>query len=654
MADRPSFLCPETGDPCVENGCYRPSAARPTGYCLERGRVKSVVTETAPPSRKPERGEAPTLWEQRDAALLWSEVIIPAGSRVRMLYGGVYHYAEVAYGCILDDGKKFSPAEWARKTANHTSRNAWRDLEFCYPGCARWLLANDLRQQEREKKVHDWRRGMHQTEGLRHAPDRFIFEGVRNSCCHSGPTALPTQPLRGQDRTRSDSMNAYATGAPTLKTYRFRSSRAFKAVDDGVRQKWVLVVPARELPRDLPLDANARVPNVIRNPTCREMRQTLLTRPELFSILNGGVICTASAVHVRQENNEQWVEITFDLDQMQGVVNGGHTYGTVLHTVLDNTSYAEGMSLKAVLKKDKAAEIPSMAALVDDDERLADSIANARDRTMVQMEVVAPVADELLPDIARARNLSQSVDQTALQNLAGKYEEMKAVLGAAPAPFGKSFVDRVVWKTNQEVPDDSQEVPVKLLIHLLALMNTRLYRPSVKIANEVYIRSGIVIREFGEAEGDDSTFYDKLTRLLPEFIRLYDHIYSTLPETDPTFPWADGKQLASDRKRRKTVFTTPLLARACSSKVSAAFVWPVFSAFRQLLEEDSEGKLLRFKTDPIALFEQMKAELTATIQTAFNNQQRLVQQVGKDKEVWLRLEGQISTELMIRERLRAA
>jgi AIPR protein len=450
-------------------------------------------------------------------------------------------------------------------------------------------------------------------------------------------------------------MTTHATSASSLKPYRFRSSRAFKAFDDGARQKWVLVVPARDLPRDLPLDANARLPNVIKNPTCAEMRETLLTRPELFQILNGGVVCTATSVGVKQEGNEQWVDVTFDQDQLQGVVNGGHTYGTLLHVVHDHPVYAEGMALKAVLKKDKVADSAELAPLLDDDEKLADRIARARERAMVQLELVAPISDpELLHAIARARNLSQSVDQTALQNLAGKYELMKEVLGGAPPPFGRSFVERVVWKTNQEVPEGSVEVPVKMLIHLLALMNTRLYKPGVKVANEVYMRSGVIIREFGEAEGEDGAFYDKLARLLPEFIKLYDHIYSALPETQPSFPWADGKPPpAQDRKRRKTAFATPLLARTSSSKVSGGFIWPVFSAFRLLLEDDGVGGL-HFKTDPIALFEDKKAELSATIQNTFETQGRLVQQVGKATDAWIRLEGQLQMEMLIRERIKMA
>ena len=487
------------------------------------------------------------------------------------------------------------------------------------------------------------------------SPDRMDYAALRlDPVLPSGPAVLLTKPLRGR-AAQEHFVTTHSPSASALKTYRFRSSRAFKAFDDGAYQKWVLVVPARELPRDLPLDANARVPNVIKNQTCVEMRETLLTRPELFQILNSGVVCTATSVGVKQEGNEQWVDVAFDQDQLQGVVNGGHTYGTLLHVVHDHPLYAEGTTLKAVLaKKDRAADNPILAPLLESDEKLAERIARARERAMVQVELVAPVSDpELLHDIARARNLSQSVDQTALQNLAGKYELMKKVLGEAATPFGPAFVERVIWKTNQEVPEGSTEVPVKLLIHLLALMNVQQYKPNVRVANEVYIRSGVIVREFGEAEGEDSAFYDKLAVLLPQFIKLYDHIYSALPETQPSFPWADGKPPAADRKRRKVALSTPLLSRTCSSKVSGAFVWPVFSAFRLLLEDDGAGSL-RFKTDPIALFEEKKAELSATIQNTFENQGRVVQQVGKATDAWIRLEGQLQMEIMIRDRIRVA
>lgn len=82
--------------------------------------------------------------------LVWKEITIPASSDVRMLYGGTSHYATIHDGKIKDADGQFSPSEWARKVADDTSRNAWRDLWFKVPGKKEWVPAELIRQQARE------------------------------------------------------------------------------------------------------------------------------------------------------------------------------------------------------------------------------------------------------------------------------------------------------------------------------------------------------------------------------------------------------------------------------------------------------------------------------------------------------------------------
>lgn len=440
--------------------------------------------------------------------------------------------------------------------------------------------------------------------------------------------------------------------SPAISRLRLRVIRPFKAIDDGQRKKWIVMMAGRDLPINMPLDANARVPNILKNDTCREMRQTLLKNPELFPIFNGGIICTANGVEVRQEGNEHIVEVEFNDDAQQGVVNGGHTYATLINALHGDTTYSSGEELKSILARDvRRGSDKELLDLVADDDRLAERVARARERTQVQIEFVSPVVEaELLTSIARARNLSQGVEATALQNLAGKFDLMKKVLTAAPAPFGQPFVDRVVWKTNQDVPEDSREIPVKLLIHILAMMNNRAYPPASKVCNEVYVRSGVPIRQFGEAEGDEEEHYRAITRLLPQLIKLYDHIYASLPEVDPAFPWADGKP-DRERKRKAPAAFTPFLARPCSSKVFTAFVWPIYSAFRTLLVDDPKIGL-HFRVDPSELFDQMKMELATRVMMFFRDGAHgMAQQLGRDKEIWLRLQDRVERELEIQDRL---
>src|SRR6266478_5580217 len=125
-----------------------------------------------------------------------------------------------------------------------------------------------------------------------------------------GEEALYRRLTRPEDLSRqSRAGEKNQIGLPSSSRIRFRIQRACKALDDGRFRKWIFVVKASDLPLRLPLDANARMPNILKNATCAEMRETLLFHPELFQILNGGTICTGSAAEVSEEGGEKFAEI---------------------------------------------------------------------------------------------------------------------------------------------------------------------------------------------------------------------------------------------------------------------------------------------------------------------------------------------------------
>lgn len=111
----------------------------------------------------------PTIWsveyieklaDQEDEAFLekfgdprqgyqWQNVFLPNGTKVRMFYRWQYSYAEIRHGRFYYN-KEFisSPSQFARRVANNTTRNAWRDLYIQFPGEGSWKLASSLRQGE--------------------------------------------------------------------------------------------------------------------------------------------------------------------------------------------------------------------------------------------------------------------------------------------------------------------------------------------------------------------------------------------------------------------------------------------------------------------------------------------------------------------------
>ena len=171
----------------------------------------------------------------------------------------------------------------------------------------------------------------------------------------------------------------------------------------------------------------------------------------------------------------------------------------------------------------------------------------------------------------------------------------------------------------------------------------------MRLANEVYSRSGLVIRDFLEAEGELQQFYMHLETALPALLELYDEVYLALPESDPQYPWATGKR--GEDARRKGGFS-PIFARPCDSKVFHAFVWPIFAALRTLIYQPDPNGALFFKMDPFVLFQEKRQELIESVKSFHKNQAHgIVQQVGKDKELWIRLETALDLELKMRERL---
>src|SRR5262245_35763047 len=177
---------------------------------------------------------------------------------------------------------------------------------------------------------------------------------------------------------------------PSSSRLRFRIQRACKALDDGRFKKWIFVVKAGDLPLRLPLDANARMPNILKNPHCAEMRETLLFHPELFQILNGGIICTGSAAEITEEGGEKFAEIAFNPDAAQGSVNGGHTQATLTNFVFGETLFSGGRDLKEVLTQDAKSGNARLFEFINDQCKLDERITLAREHAHVQLEFVMP------------------------------------------------------------------------------------------------------------------------------------------------------------------------------------------------------------------------------------------------------------------------
>lgn len=77
----------------------------------------------------------------------WQNVFLPNGTEVRMTYRGTATHAEVRHERLCLGEDSMTPSEFAKRVANNTNRNAWRDIYVKFPGTGAWKFADDLRRQ---------------------------------------------------------------------------------------------------------------------------------------------------------------------------------------------------------------------------------------------------------------------------------------------------------------------------------------------------------------------------------------------------------------------------------------------------------------------------------------------------------------------------
>src|SRR5260370_42331340 len=89
--------------------------------------------------------------------------------------------------------------------------------------------------------------------------------------------------------------------------------------DHGMERHFMFV-PAADVPKELPMDPNARVPN-IRRSVYKEVRESLQKPDGQFHLKHKGITLVAHSVE-KKDNSEY--EVHFE--KGHGILDGGHTY----------------------------------------------------------------------------------------------------------------------------------------------------------------------------------------------------------------------------------------------------------------------------------------------------------------------------------------
>jgi hypothetical protein len=231
----------------------------------------------------------------------------------------------------------------------------------------------------------------------------------------------------------------------------------------------IIYVPVRAVPAGIPLDPNARTPN-LRKRMYRQVEDSLLDRgenvPRTFHLKHKGITMIAHSVDVVGENT---YEVT--VKDGEGIVDGGHSYQLILN------------------HKDKP-ELP--------------------EDQVVKFEILCGIPPDWIADIAGGLNTSIQVEPMSLDNLAGKFEWLKKELAGEP------YAGKIAWRENDDgVYDVLYLLSVLTCFNIFAYPNDGDTQPVV-----AYEKKSGVLKQFET----NSQQYQKLRTIAKDIFTLHDRI----------------------------------------------------------------------------------------------------------------------------------
>ena len=348
---------------------------------------------------------------------------------------------------------------------------------------------------------------------------------------------------------------------------------------------YYLLVNMKDIPENIPLDVNPRVPKMGTNVAKRLVN--VVVEPETdFYINNRGIVISAKSLSFNSAESEVTIDIGNQDDENDkynyGILDGGHTYTAIMQN---------------------RHRIPS------DIEKY------------VRMEVITNVIN--ITRLSDARNTSVQVSDIALFNLEDSFEDIRQAIKDEP------YAENIAYKDNENKPINISE-----LLRLMYAFDILKYPDDSMAPIQSYSGKAQVFKRYKDAF--DTPFYKSLTKQLPTLVNLYDLIEKELSSKYNDYKKKIGvsiprfgsvKGVENIEKGTKTNF----LQKKTTYAISSGYIYPIFGAFRSLLRFDEKTGEVSWLFDPLEIWEEVGTSIAQNTFESSNNPQL----AGKDKQLWL-------------------
>lgn len=336
-----------------------------------------------------------------------------------------------------------------------------------------------------------------------------------------------------------------------IKSYLFEvaEARSIRHPSFPNVQKHTFLVPASQLPKNIPEEANLREATGMNRQVYRDVRESLRGReatPGSFDLLNLGITIIAEDVHAIDKRKFEVL-----IDDEYGIANGGHT-ANIIWECQDDDSIAEGQHV----------EVKILTGIDGKDEH------------------------GLRVDIARGQNTGIAVRAQSIFELDGVFAPLKAAIAQYP------YADHIAYKES-----DSKRFDVRELIAALELMNVDDWpNRGNKHPISAYEKWSTPLKKYGddfEENRDDQTKrkYAKYEPLLPEILALYDIIRRDFLRVynDEVSKHGAKLKIIEEAGKKAGVFDFPFAnLTPHERRLTKGAAYPILAAFRNYVRVNPE------------------------------------------------------------------
>lgn len=351
-----------------------------------------------------------------------------------------------------------------------------------------------------------------------------------------------------------------------------------------------LLVNMMDLPENIPLDVNPREPKMTTN-VAKNLKRAVAEAETDFYLNNRGIVISARALSFDTAKSQVTIDLgdqELDSDRFQyGILDGGHSYTAII---------AERNNIPKDIEK------------------------------YVRLEVITNVQN--ITRLSDARNTSMQVSDIALFNLDDKFDTIKKAIQKEP------FADRIAYKDNED-----KEISVSELLRLMYTFDIVKYPDDSTAPVQSYSGKAQVFKNYKQTY--NTPFCMSLIKQIPTLVKLYDTIEQGIPMNykkykeaqgiKPRFGNVRGIEPINQKESAGTNMGTLFLKNPIQYKISSGYIYPIFGAFRCLLQYDKEKDEVSWMFHPLDLWDEIGVSLVQNTFESSNNPQL----AGKDKQLWL-------------------